>query len=215
MSTNAEKHQVRGPRRGIAGLRGDGRRLFRSIRCAGSTPMAALPPPGAGSYTALVVVPLAAIGARLSLSATSTSSASFMTKILSLVFKFFIPSIGEQAGWWFRALCQFGGTNRWRRSGSSASPPPGCCSWSRSRTELNLDLAGDRTTPVGAAGARLLDLDHAGAAAGGAQPVIVDLFRDRRAPGRVQPGGVSSRLESGWLHGAARTVPALPPSSSR
>ena len=85
---------------------------------------------GALSYTALVsLVPLAAIA--LGSLSVFPIFGQLHDQILGLVFKYFIPSIGEQAGWWFRASPI---PRRKRpRSGSSASPPPGFCCWSRSR----------------------------------------------------------------------------------
>lgn len=58
---------------------------------------------GALSYAALVsLVPLAVI-ALGTLSVVPIFS-NVHNEILALVFKYFVPSIGEQAGWWFRAF---------------------------------------------------------------------------------------------------------------
>ena len=58
---------------------------------------------GALSYTALVsLVPLAAIA--LGSLSVFPIFGQLHDQILGLVFKYFVPSIGEQAGWWFRAF---------------------------------------------------------------------------------------------------------------
>ncbi|MGH7112885.1 MAG: hypothetical protein ACREE9_00100, partial [Stellaceae bacterium] len=58
---------------------------------------------GALSYTALVsLVPLAAIA--LGSLSVFPIFGPVHNEILALIFKNFVPSIGEQAAWWFRAF---------------------------------------------------------------------------------------------------------------
>ena len=138
---------------------------------------------GALSYTALVsLVPLAAIA--LGSLSVFPIFAHVHDELLALMFRNFIPSIGEQAAWWFRQLRQFSRADngdrhlrhcRYRRPAAGDGRGP-----------AQPDLAGQRTAPVGAAHPRLLDLDHPGAAAARTQPVAVDLFRDRGEPDRLR-----------------------------
>ena len=168
------------------------RRPLRSIRCAASTPTAALPPRARLSYTALVsLVPLAAIA--LGSLSVFPIFGQVHDQILALVFKIFRAVDRRAGGMVVPRLRQFGGADdrdrrhRHRRHRGSAA--------GHGRRPAQRDLAGHRAAAVGAAGPRLLDADHARPAADRAQPVAVDLFRDRRPPCRVWPASLSMARE--------------------
>ena len=143
---------------------------------------------GALSYTALVsLVPLAAIA--LGSLSVFPIFGQLHDQILGLVFKY-LHSLDRRAGGVVvPRLRQFRGADdgdRGDRHRRYRGPAAG-----HGRGPAQPDLAGDGTTPVGAARSRLLDADHPRPAFGRPQPVAVDLFRARRAPRRFQPGSLS------------------------
>jgi membrane protein len=160
---------------------------------------------GALSYTALVsLVPLAAI-ALGSLSVFPIFS-QLHDQILSLVFKFFIPSIGEQAGWWFRAFANSAAQTT--AIGVIGIAATGVLLLVTVEDQLNLIWRVTAPRPWGQRVLAYWTLITLG-------PLLVGLSLSLSTYFEIaaRRAGFSQEafqwLESGWLHGAARAVPAL------
>ena len=135
------------------------RAAFRSTRLRRFVADGCFAASGALSYTTLVsLVPLAVI-ALGSLSAFPIF-APVREQLLALAFKNFVPSVGEQAAYWFRNFAEFGGPDngdRRRRHRRDRYPAAG-----DGRGPAQPDLAGNRAPALGPAGTGLLGADHAG-----------------------------------------------------
>ncbi len=204
MSTNAEKHQVRDRAEALRASAATAAafslyslRRFNSDGCFAAS--------GALSYTALVsLVPLAAI-ALGSLSVFPIFS-QLHDQILSLVFKFFIPSIGEQAGWWFRAFANSAAQTT--AIGVIGIAATGVLLLVTVEDQLNLIWRVTAPRPWGQRVLAYWTLITLG-------PLLVGLSLSLSTYFEIaaRRAGFSQEafqwLESGWLHGAARTVPAL------
>ena len=140
---------------------------------------------GALSYTTLVsLVPLGVIA--LGSLSSFPIFAPVRDQLLRLVLGNFVPSIGEQAAWWFRAFAEFGNADdgdRRCRHRRDRHPAAG-----HRRGSAQPDLARHRAATLGAAHSLLLDIDNARPAADRDQPVALDLFRDCGAPGGLRAG---------------------------
>jgi membrane protein len=160
---------------------------------------------GALSYTALVsLVPLAAIA--LGSLSVFPIFGQLHDQILGLVFKYFIPSIGEQAGWWFRAFANSAGQTT--AIGVIGIAATGVLLLVTVEDQLNLIWRVTAPRPWGQRVLAYWTLITLG-------PLLVGLSLSLSTYFEIaaRRAGFSQEafqwLESGWLHGAARAVPAL------
>lgn len=160
---------------------------------------------GALSYAALVsLVPLAAI-ALGSLSVFPIFS-QLHDQILALVFKSFVPSIGEQAGWWFRAFANSAGQTT--AIGVIGIAATGVLLLATVEDQLNLIWRVTAPRPWGQRVLAYWTLITLG-------PLLVGLSLSLSTYFEIaaRRAGFSQEafqwLESGWLHGIARAIPAL------
>ena len=160
---------------------------------------------GALSYTALVsLVPLAAIA--LSSLSVFPIFGQLHDQILGLVFKYFIPSIGEQAGWWFRAFANSAAQTT--AIGVIGIAATGVLLLVTVEDQLNLIWRVTAPRPWGQRVLAYWTLITLG-------PLLIGLSLSLSTYFEIaaRRAGFSQEafqwLESGWLHGAARTVPAL------
>jgi membrane protein len=160
---------------------------------------------GALSYAALVsLVPLAAI-ALGSLSVFPIFS-QLHDQILSLIFKYFVPSIGEQAGWWFRAFANSAAQTT--ALGVIGIAATGVLLLATVEDQLNLIWRVTAPRPWGQRVLAYWTLITFG-------PLLIGLSLSLSTYFEIaaRRAGFSQEafqwLESGWLHGIARTIPAL------
>ncbi|MGC2525758.1 MAG: YihY family inner membrane protein [Stellaceae bacterium] len=160
---------------------------------------------GALSYAALVsLVPLAAI-ALGSLSVFPIFS-QLHDQILALVFKYFVPSIGEQAGWWFRAFANSAAQTT--ALGVIGIAATGVLLLATVEDQLNLIWRVTAPRPWGQRVLAYWTLITFG-------PLLIGLSLSLSTYFEIaaRRAGFSQEafqwLESGWLHGIARTIPAL------
>lgn len=160
---------------------------------------------GALSYTALVsLVPLAAIA--LGSLSVFPIFGQLHDQILGLVFKYFIPSIGEQAGWWFRAFANSAAQTT--AIGVIGIAATGVLLLVTVEDQLNLIWRVTAPRPWGQRVLAYWTLITFG-------PLLVGLSLSLSTYFEIaaRRAGFSQEafqwLESGWLHGAARAVPAL------
>jgi membrane protein len=160
---------------------------------------------GALSYAALVsLVPLAAI-ALGSLSVFPIFS-QLHDQILALVFKYFVPSIGEQAGWWFRAFANSAAQTT--AIGVIGIAATGVLLLATVEDQLNLIWRVTAPRPWAQRVLAYWALITLG-------PLLIGLSLSLSTYFEIAAhrAGFSSEafqwLESGWLHGVARAIPAL------
>jgi membrane protein len=160
---------------------------------------------GALSYAALVsLVPLAVI-ALGTLSVVPIFS-QLHDQILALVFRYFVPSIGEQAGWWFRAFANSGAQTT--AIGIVGIAATGVLLLATIEDQLNLIWRVTAPRPWGQRVLAYWALITLG-------PLLVGLSLSLSTYFEIaaRRAGFSQEaflwLESGWLHGIARTIPAL------
>lgn len=160
---------------------------------------------GALSYAALVsLVPLAVI-ALGTLSVVPIFS-NLHDEILALVFKYFVPSIGEQAGWWFRAFANSAAqTTAFGVIGIAAT---GVLLLATVEDQLNLIWRVTSPRPWGQRVLSYWALITLGPLLVGLSLSLSTYFEiAARHVGFGQEAFIW--LESGWLHGIARIIPAL------
>ena len=158
------------------------------MRCAASTATAAFGAAGALSYTTLVsLVPLAVIA--FGILSVFPIFGAVRRQLLALVFRNFVPTIGEQAAWWFRSFADSAAQTT--AIGLIGIAATGVLLLVTVEDQLNLIWRVTVAAPLGAAHSRLLDLDDPGPAADRDQPLAFDLFRARRAAGRARAGSRS------------------------
>ena len=160
---------------------------------------------GALSYTALVsLVPLAAIA--LGSLSVFPIFGQLHDQILGLVFKYFIPSIGEQAGWWFRAFANSAAQTT--AIGVIGIAATGVLLLVTVEDQLNLIWRVTAPRPWGKRVLAYWTLITLG-------PLLVGLSLSLSTYFEIaaRRAGFSQEafqwLESGWLHGIARSVPAV------
>jgi membrane protein len=160
---------------------------------------------GALSYAALVsLVPLAVI-ALGTLSVVPIFS-QLHDQILAFTFKYFVPSIGEQAGWWFRVFANSAAQTT--AIGVVGIAATGVLLLATVEDQLNLIWRVTAPRPWGQRVLAYWALITLGPLLLGLSLSLSTYFEiaARRA-------GFSQEafqwLESGWLHGLARSVPAL------
>lgn len=160
---------------------------------------------GALSYAALVsLVPLAAI-ALGSLSVFPIFS-QLHDQILSLIFKYFVPSIGEQAGWWFRAFANSAAQTT--ALGVIGIAATGVLLLATVEDQLNLIWRVTAPRPWGQRVLAYWTLITFG-------PLLIGLSLSLSTYFEIaaRRAGFSQEafqwLASGWLHGLARAIPAL------
>jgi membrane protein len=160
---------------------------------------------GALSYTALVsLVPLAAIA--LGSLSVFPIFAQLHDQILALVFKFFVPSIGEQAGWWFRAFANSAAQTT--AIGVIGIAATGVLLLVTVEDQLNVIWRVTSPRPWGQRVLAYWTLITFG-------PLLVGLSLSLSTYFEIaaRHAGFGQEafqwLESGWLHGLARSVPAL------
>ncbi len=160
---------------------------------------------GALSYTALVsLVPLAAIA--LGSLSVFPIFGPLHDQILDLVFKYFVPSIGEQAGWWFRAFANSAAQTT--AIGVIGIAATGVLLLVTVEDQLNLIWRVTAPRPWGQRVLAYWTLITLG-------PLLVGLSLSLSTYFEIaaRRSGFSQQafqwLESSWLHGAARTVPAV------
>jgi membrane protein len=160
---------------------------------------------GALSYAALVsLVPLAAI-ALGSLSVFPIFS-QLHDQILSLIFKYFVPSIGEQAGWWFRAFANSAAQTT--ALGVIGIAATGVLLLATVEDQLNLIWRVTAPRPWGQRVLAYWTLITFG-------PLLIGLSLSLSTYFEIaaRRAGFSQEafqwFASGWLHGLARAIPAL------
>jgi membrane protein len=160
---------------------------------------------GALSYAALVsLVPLAVI-ALGTLSVLPVFS-QFHDQILALVFKYFVPSIGEQAGWWFRAFANSAAQTT--AIGVVGIAATGVLLLATVEDQLNLIWRVTAPRPWGQRVLAYWALITLGPLLLGLSLSLSTYFEI--AARRAGFGQEAFQwLESGWLHGIARSIPAL------
>ncbi|HUC11857.1 MAG TPA: YihY family inner membrane protein [Stellaceae bacterium] len=160
---------------------------------------------GALSYAALVsLVPLAVI-ALGTLSVVPIFS-QLHDQILALVFKYFVPSIGEQAGWWFRAFANSAAQTT--AIGVVGIAATGVLLLATVEDQLNLIWRVTAPRPWGQRVLAYWALITLGPLLIGLSLSLSTYFEI--AARRVGFGQEAFLwLESSWLHGIARTIPAL------
>jgi membrane protein len=160
---------------------------------------------GALSYAALVsLVPLAAI-ALGTLSVVPIFS-QLHDQILAFVFRYFVPSIGEQAGWWFRAFAA--SAAQATAIGIVGIAATGVLLLATVEDQLNLIWRVTSPRPWGQRVLAYWALITLGPLLVGLSLSLSTYFEI--AARRVGFGQEAFLwLESSWLHGIARTIPAL------
>ncbi len=160
---------------------------------------------GALSYTALVsLVPLAAIA--LGSLSVFPIFGPLHDQILDLVFKYFVPSIGEQAGWWFRAFANSAAQTT--AIGVIGIAATGVLLLVTVEDQLNLIWRVTSPRPWGQRVLAYWTLITLG-------PLLVGLSLSLSTYFEIAARQVGfgqqafQWLESGWLHGLARAVPAV------
>jgi membrane protein len=160
---------------------------------------------GALSYAALVsLVPLAVI-ALGTLSVVPIFS-QLHDQILAFTFKYFVPSIGEQAGWWFRVFANSAAQTT--AIGVVGIAATGVLLLATVEDQLNLIWRVTSPRPWGQRVLAYWALITLGPLLLGLSLSLSTYFEiaARRAGFSQQ---AFQWLESGWLHGVARSVPAL------
>ncbi len=160
---------------------------------------------GALSYAALVsLVPLAVIA--LGTLSVIPIFSNLHDEILALVFKYFVPSIGEQAGWWFRAFANSAAqTTAFGVIGIAAT---GVLLLATVEDQLNLIWRVTSPRPWGQRVLSYWALITLGPLLVGLSLSLSTYFEiAARHVGFGQEAFIW--LESGWLHGIARIIPAL------
>jgi membrane protein len=160
---------------------------------------------GALSYAALVsLVPLAVI-ALGTLSVVPIFS-QLHDEILSMVFRYFVPSIGEQAGWWFRVFANSAAQTT--AIGIIGIAATGVLLLATVEDQLNLIWRVTAPRPWGQRVLAYWALITLGPLLVGLSLSLSTYFEiAARRAGFGQEAFLW--LESGWLHGIARTIPAL------
>jgi membrane protein len=160
---------------------------------------------GALSYAALVsLVPLAAI-ALGSLSVFPIFS-RLHDQLLGLVFRYFVPSIGEQAGWWFRTFADSAAQTT--AIGVIGIAATGVLLLATVEDQLNLIWRVTAPRPWGQRVIAYWTLITLGPLLVGLSLSLSTYFEI--AARRVGFGQAAFLwLESGWLNGVARAIPAL------
>jgi membrane protein len=160
---------------------------------------------GAMSYTALVsLVPLAAIA--LGSLSVFPIFAEVHNELLALVFRNFVPSIGEQAAWWFRAFANSAGQTT--AIGVIGIAATGVLLLATVEDQLNLIWRITAPRPWGQRVLAYWALITLG-------PLLVGLSLSLSTYFEIaaRHAGFGQQafqwMESGWLHGLARAVPAL------
>ncbi len=160
---------------------------------------------GALSYAALVsLVPLAVI-ALGTLSVLPVFS-QLHDQILALVFKYFVPSIGEQAGWWFRAFANSAAQTT--AIGVVGITATGVLLLATVEDQLNLIWRVTAPRPWGQRVLAYWALITLG-------PLLIGLSLSLSTYFEIaarRAGFCAQSLEwltSSWLHGVARAIPAL------
>jgi membrane protein len=160
---------------------------------------------GALSYTALVsLVPLAAIA--LGSLSVFPIFGQLHDQILGLLFKYFVPSIGEQAGWWLRAFANSAAQTT--AIGVIGIAATGVLLLVTVEDQFNLIWRVTASRPWGQRVLAYWTLITLG-------PLLVGLSLSLSTYLEIaaRRAGFSQEafqwLESGWLQGAARAVPAL------
>ncbi len=160
---------------------------------------------GALSYTALVsLVPLAAIA--LGSLSVFPIFGQVHDQLLALVFKNFIPSIGEQAAWWFRAFANSAAQTT--AIGVIGIAATGVLLLVTVEDQLNIIWRVTSPRPWGQRVLAYWTLITLG-------PLLVGLSLSLSTYFEIaaRHAGFSQEafqwIESGWLHGLARAVPAL------
>ncbi len=160
---------------------------------------------GALSYAALVsLVPLAVI-ALGTLSVVPIFS-QLHDQILAMMFRYFVPSIGEQAGWWFRAFANSAAQTT--AIGIIGIAATGVLLLATVEDQLNLIWRVTAPRPWGQRVLAYWALITLGPLLVGLSLSLSTYFEiAARRAGFGQEAFLW--LESGWLHGIARTIPAL------
>ena len=160
---------------------------------------------GALSYTALVsLVPLAAIA--LGSLSVFPIFRRLHNELLALLFKYFVPSIGEQAGYWFRTFADSAAQTT--AIGVIGIAATGILLLVTVEDQLNLIWRVTAPRPWGQRVPAYWALITLG-------PLLVGLSLSLSTYFEIaaRRAGISQEalqwLEIGWLHGAARTVPAV------
>jgi membrane protein len=160
---------------------------------------------GALSYAALVsLVPLAVI-ALGTLSVVPIFS-QLHDQILALIFKYFVPSIGEQAGWWLRAFANSAAQTT--AIGVVGIAATGVLLLATVEDQLNLIWRVTTPRPWGQRVLAYWALITLG-------PLLIGLSLSLSTYFEIAARRVGFGLEafpwleSGWLHGIARMIPAL------
>jgi membrane protein len=160
---------------------------------------------GALSYAALVsLVPLAVIA--LGTLSVMPIFSQLHEQILAFVFKYFVPSIGEQAGWWFRAFAD--SATQTTAIGVVGIAATGVMLLATVEDQLNLIWRVTAPRPWGQRVLAYWALITLGPLLVGLSLSLSTYFEiAARRAGFDQAAFVW--LESGWLHGIARAIPAL------
>ncbi|MBV8118838.1 MAG: YihY family inner membrane protein [Alphaproteobacteria bacterium] len=160
---------------------------------------------GALSYAALVsLVPLAVIA--LGTLSVMPIFSQLHDQILAFVFKYFVPSIGEQAGWWFRAFAD--SATQTTAIGVVGIAATGVMLLATVEDQLNLIWRVTAPRPWSQRVLAYWALITLGPLLLGLSLSLSTYFEI--AARRVGFGQEAVLwIESGWLHGIARTIPAL------
>jgi membrane protein len=160
---------------------------------------------GALSYASLVsLVPLAVIA--LGTLSVMPIFSQLHDQILAFVFKYFVPSIGEQAGWWFRAFAD--SATQTTAIGVVGIAATGVMLLATVEDQLNLIWRVTAPRPWGQRVLAYWALITLGPLLLGLSLSLSTYFEI--AARRVGFGQEAFLwLESGWLHGIARAIPAL------
>jgi len=160
---------------------------------------------GALSYTALVsLVPLAAI--TLGSLSVFPIFAQLHEQILGFIFRYFVPSIGEQAGWWFRAFADSAAQTT--AIGVIGIAATGVLLLVTVEDQLNLIWRVSAPRPWGQRVLAYWALITLGPLLVGLSLSLSTYFEIAARRVGFSPQAFQW-LESSWLHGAARAIPAL------
>lgn len=160
---------------------------------------------GALSYTALVsLVPLAAIA--LGSLSVFPIFAQLHDRIVALAFKYFVPSIGEQAGPWFRAFADSAAQTT--AIGVIGIAATGVLLLVTVEDQLNLIWRVTAPRPWGQRVLAYWALITLGPLLLGLSLSLSTYFEIAARRAGLNPEALAS-AEEGWLHGAARAVPGL------
>jgi membrane protein len=160
---------------------------------------------GALSYTALVsLVPLAAIA--LGALSVFPIFGQLHDQILSFIFKYFVPSIGEQAGWWFRAFANSAAQTT--AIGVIGIAATGVLLLVTVEDQLNLIWRVTAPRPWGQRVLAYWTLITLGPLLIGLSLSLSTYFEIAARRAGFSPQAFQW-IESNWLHGIARAVPAL------